>query len=284
MATTDWSLIEVEAVVSDYFAMLAKELSGQSYNKTSHRNALSPLLNNRSHGSIERKHQNISAILIKLGYPYISGYKRLGNYQRLLADAVASRALADSDLRTVVQASVEAPALVPTVEDILARMEDRPPLEEARYATTKERQTVFSQVPGAVNYLEREARNASLGLAGELFVLNYERARLIALSREKLAESLEHVPSTTGDGTGFDIRSFEKDGSDRFIEVKTTAYGKQTPIFLSANELRVSREREDRYHLYRVYHFRQDPRLFMLAGAVDSSCRLEPVHYRGHVV
>ena len=36
----DWSRLEVEATVSDYLAMLAKELAGVPYNKTTHRRQL----------------------------------------------------------------------------------------------------------------------------------------------------------------------------------------------------------------------------------------------------
>ena len=58
----DWTEIEVEAAVADYFAMLRLELAGQKYNKTEHRHALMERLNNRSNGSVELKHQNISAV------------------------------------------------------------------------------------------------------------------------------------------------------------------------------------------------------------------------------
>ena len=63
----DWTRAEVEAAVADYFAMLRAERSGVPYNKTEHRRGLSKLLNGRTDGSIERKHQNISAALIELG-------------------------------------------------------------------------------------------------------------------------------------------------------------------------------------------------------------------------
>ena len=61
-----WSDIEVELIVAEYFSMLSKELSGKNYKKSEHRKKLLPLLNNRSEGSIEFKHQNISAVLINL--------------------------------------------------------------------------------------------------------------------------------------------------------------------------------------------------------------------------
>ena len=60
----DWSEFEVEAVITDYFAMLLKELRGEEYNKTAHRHALAKLLDDRSDGSVEFKHQVINFELL----------------------------------------------------------------------------------------------------------------------------------------------------------------------------------------------------------------------------
>lgn len=262
--------------------MLRKELREESYNKSAHRRVLSEALDGRSDGSIERKHQNISAVLIELGYPYIFGYKPLRNYQHLLAEVVASRVASDRIMKAEVEAAVVANAAVPTVTQILARLEDPPVPRKLTYSATREAKRL-PRITDFSNYLEKEARNASLGLAGERFVINFERARLIFRGREALADKIEHIPSTMGDGAGFDVRSFEEDGSDRLIEVKTTAFGKQTPFFISRNEVRLSREREDRFYLYRLFRFRQDPRLFMLPGSVERSCNLDPANFQAWV-
>ena len=87
----DWSREEVEATIADYFEMLGKELMSVAYSKNEHRHCLASQLNARSDGAIERKHQNISAILIELGFPYIAGYKPLRNYQQLLYEIVSDR-------------------------------------------------------------------------------------------------------------------------------------------------------------------------------------------------
>lgn len=68
--------------------MLSLELKGEAYSIAVHRRALIPLLANRSEGSIEFKHQNISAVLINLGQPYIKGYLPRFNYQKILEDKV----------------------------------------------------------------------------------------------------------------------------------------------------------------------------------------------------
>ncbi|HUF28732.1 MAG TPA: DUF3883 domain-containing protein [Gemmatimonadaceae bacterium] len=277
----DWNRTEVEALVADYLSMLASELRGEPYSKTSHRRALAPLLRGRSDGSIERKHQNVSAILIELGYPYVFGYKPLGNYQALLAEVVADRIGTDLALAATVRAAVDAPAPLPAVADLISRWEPPPEAAPApAYPPARER---WQPTRPPVNYLEREARNASLGRAGEEFVLRFERARLLAEGREVLAEKVEHIAVTEGDGAGFDIRSFEVDGRDRLIEVKTTAYGKQTPFFLSRNELAVSRRFSEQFHLYRLFRFREDARLYGLRGALDQVCHLDPVQFAARV-
>lgn len=220
--------------------------------------------------------------MIELGYPWIYGYKPLGNYQGLLAEAVAARLAADRQFTQIVQAAVEAPAALPGVSSVLDRLEDPPAGRDFAYPPVREGPSVRTPRP-PVNYLEREARNASLGLAGEAFVLAFERARLHHLGKANLADRVEHVAVTLGDGAGFDIRSFEATGADRLIEVKTTAYGKQTPFFLSRNEVEVSRSKTDKYHLYRVFRFREDPKLFVMQGALDRVCRLDAVQFRAHI-
>jgi hypothetical protein len=76
-----WSREEVEATVADHLHMLTMELAGRQYNKADHRRKLIRLLNKRTEGAIERKHQNISAVLIELGCPYILGFPRfLGHF------------------------------------------------------------------------------------------------------------------------------------------------------------------------------------------------------------
>jgi len=79
-----WSNIEVELIVADYFILLSAELKGEHYSKADHCRALVPLLSGRSGGSIEFKHQNISAVLINLGQQYIKGYLPRYNYQKIL--------------------------------------------------------------------------------------------------------------------------------------------------------------------------------------------------------
>ena len=81
---------------------------------------------------------------------------------------------------------------------------------------------------------------------------------------------------------GYDIRSFEAHGRERFISVKTTRWGRRFPFVVSHNELTLSREYPDRYYLYRVFHFAKEPRLFMLQGPLTDHVRLAPRDFQAH--
>ncbi len=121
-----WSRFEVEAIVADYFAMLEKELRGEAYNKTEYRRRLLPLLQERTEGSIEYKHQNISAVLIDLGYPYVDGYKPQRNYQQLLHDVIEGRLDGAHTLNELLLDAVTRTVEPPSFDDILRRLVDPP--------------------------------------------------------------------------------------------------------------------------------------------------------------
>ncbi|MEO5763198.1 MAG: DUF3883 domain-containing protein [Vicinamibacteria bacterium] len=130
-----------------------------------------------------------------------------------------------------------------------------------------------------VDYVAMEAANGSLGLAGEEFTVAFEKARLLHAGKDGLAERVDHVSQSTGDGLGYDIRSFETSGEDRLIEVKTTKYGPMTPFIVTRNEVAASHRERERFHLYRAYDFRSTPRLFSKAGPLEQSFQLDPMEY-----
>jgi len=273
----DWSRHEVELIVSDYLGMLMSELAGQPYNKAAHRRQLQTQLPGRSEGSIEFKHANISAVMLELGYPYIRGYQPRMNFQRdRLFDVVLSLVGQRRELEDVTQSAVERPA-VPSDRADFARVLSKVPQREL---VARESSPAYLRAPVKRDYLAREAQNRSLGHAGEVFALAFERWRLVQLGVGQLADQVKHAALDEGDGLGYDIRSFDMDGQPRFIEVKTTAFGERTPFFVSANEARFARDHGDRFHLYRLFEFRTAPRLFELAGPIEQHCLLDPVSYR----
>lgn len=87
MASGDWTDQQNDAIVADYFAMLADDEAGRLYSKAEHNRRLQEAIG-RPRGSIEYKHQNISAVLKGLGEDWIPGYKPAFNFQGSLVDAV----------------------------------------------------------------------------------------------------------------------------------------------------------------------------------------------------
>jgi len=272
-----WARYENELIVADYLQMLVKELAGQKYNKAERARTLIPLLNDRSQASIEFKRANISAVMIELGFPSLQGYKPRGNFQRDgLMDVVAEQVAQLPVLDRAAELAVDRPADVPESIPFEKLRADAP----ARQVRAQEPRPGYARSAIKRDYFERESRNRSLGKAGELFIVEYEQWRLERMGVGQLANRVEHVADTQGDGLGYDVLSFEADGRERYIEVKTTAHDASAPFFVSVNEADFAREQAERFRLYRLYHFRTDPKFFELPGAIEQHCHLDPATFK----
>lgn len=273
----DWSNIEVELIVADYFSMLKAELIGQPFNKTEHRNKLHPLLNSRSDGSVEFKHQNISAVLVKNGFPYISGYKPRWNYQTLLEEVVLgfiqSNPIFLNQFESFVTQEVSVAKPLVKFEDWLVA----PPKPSNMVAESK---TEYF-TPMKKNYLELEQRNISVGTNGEKLVYEYEKWWLDKIGHPKLAKEVKWVSRDQGDGAGYDILSKDISGEDKFIEVKTTTLGKDTPIFFTKRENDFSVHKQEAFHLYRVFELSKNPKMFTRSGRFEDFCNVESASFKG---
>lgn len=277
----DWSPEEVAAIVADYLAMLLAELAGQAVNKSAHRRALLSKLNGRSESAIEFKHANISAAMLELGLPYIKGYQPRANFQRdALLREIELQVSQHKRFDVVASDAVKREAIELERGDFISVKEEAPERSnEVREPTPWRPARAFKR-----DYLEQEAANRSLGRAGEDFVVRYERWRLLQLGLGQLADKVEHVAKTRGDGLGYDVLSFDPSGDEQFIEVKTTSFGKRTPFFVSPNEVEFARSESERYRLYRVFDFRAEPRLFELAGRIENHCALDPHSFKASLL
>ena len=114
--------------------------------------------------------------------------------------------------------------------------------------------------------------------------MRLERHRLRLVGRDDLAGRVLWASEEVGDGLGFDVLSFDdRDESERLVEVKTTGLGKFFPFYVTATELRCSEDVPERFHLFRVFDFGAEPRVYILAGSLAANCRLEPTQYRATV-
>jgi hypothetical protein len=93
---------------------------------------------------------------------------------------------------------------------------------------------------------------------------------------------LSGLPKNKVTGTGYDILSKNTNGTDRFIEVKTTKLTKETPIYLTRTEAGFALLKAKDFFLYRVYNFDSAPRIFIKNGPYEGFCRLRPESFRGY--
>jgi len=163
----NWNDTEIDLIVADYFAMLADELGGEDFNKAEHNRALQDIIP-RSRGSIEFKHQNISAVLLGLGQPWIEGYKPAANFQNALVDGVLRWLDARPDWLATKERAIQTSRLreAPTlwIGPPPTQRNEPPPVDPEFMAAIGRKYDVA----------ERDARNRALGKAGEEIVLQHE--------------------------------------------------------------------------------------------------------------
>lgn len=139
------------------------------------------------------------------------------------------------------------------------------------------------RLPRKLDYAAREELNRKLGYGGESWVVGFEKARLTNEGRPDLVQKIDWISDRLGDGTGYDIMSYEASAIARFIDVKTTNGGVLTPFIVTRNELEFSEEAEDAFCLYRVFEFASAPRLYILRGAISANLELEAMDYRARL-
>jgi hypothetical protein len=214
----------------------------------------------RSEGSIERKLQNISAVLDVLGAQWINGYKPLAHYQDALVAAV-ERSLG-REPGYLYPVSEDTQPLVLNEEAIFV---PPPPFVDLDKTLTPAVRRLVRKFDPA----ERDARNRELGKAGEKFVVTFERDRLRRAGRNDLADDVRWVADLDGDGYGYDVRSFEPDGQERLLEIKTTCGHERTAFWLTRREVDVAAENSEVYRLRRVFHFRNRAQMFEICPPLE---------------
>ncbi len=272
----DWSQQEVDATVAAYFDMLLLEAMQEKYNKTERNAALRQVLRARTKGSVELKHQNVSAVLHEMDLPFIAGYKPRGNSQLLLRKAVQKFVLGKTELlRKIVDALEEVKS--PAEKQFKAVLVDAPPIEivvQLQPAAPRVR------LPRKIDFAARDESNRKLGRTGEQWVLGFEQQRLQDAGLAELFQRVDWISDRLGDGAGYDILSYDAADEPRYIEVKTTNGAHTSAFIISRNELDFARETGDAFHLYRVFQFRTTPSLYILRGDLSKQLHLEPIDYR----
>jgi hypothetical protein len=128
-----------------------------------------------------------------------------------------------------------------------------------------------------------DAERKDLGLIGEQLVVEYEKKLLRRSRLNDLASKIIHTSVIEGDGAGYDILSYTPSGEKKFIEVKTTTGLVGAPFYMSANEVKFSKQNSQNYYLYRVFELKQKERLgkfFLFQGDVTEQFHFNPVVFQ----
>lgn len=86
--------------------------------------------------------------------------------------------------------------------------------------------------------------------------MRYETERVMKFAPQDIGRII-HLSAEQGDGAGFDILSLNESGGSRYIEVKTTESGINSPFYITENEkifFETQREKNTAF-IYRVFDF-----------------------------
>jgi hypothetical protein len=268
-----------EILVTNYFIMLDAELQGEMYSKADHRNRLMKELGETSDKVVDQAHRHIGAVLAETGLPFVDNYPPESGFSRSLEASVQAFIDANPEL-------VEALWLdeVPPQGSIPVELDDArahwAPVPDPQAFKPSRREPWHPQSVNEIDYRLRETYNSGLSAAGERFVMAFERARLREAGLKEKATEIAWLSQTYGESFGYDIKSFDDDGNERFICVKTTNYGSRFPFTLSIQELERAQQNPKRYYIYRVFQLSRGAKVFLLQASQLDLKKLEPVAFR----
>lgn len=127
-----------------------------------------------------------------------------------------------------------------------------------------------------IDFEKVASEQRELGDAGEQLVMNFE---IRQLRKWGMSEKLSKV-RIARPGEGFDVFSFDVNGNDKFIEVKTTSGDRNSRFFLTRNEVNFMREHKSNFSLYRVYNYNKainSGKFFEIPGDMQSRLSMDPV-------
>lgn len=134
-----------------------------------------------------------------------------------------------------------------------------------------------------VDFEEKNKKNKRLGDRGELIVLQSEINKLKTCGKRNLVKAIKHI-SKENDAAGYDILSFDENGNEIYIEVKSTrAKPGDANFYLTANEL--ERAKNDmNYWVYIVFEANSaNPKIWRINNPFENNkdkISLVPVAFR----
>ncbi|RJU23087.1 DUF3883 domain-containing protein [Streptococcus sp. AM43-2AT] len=92
------------------------------------------------------------------------------------------------------------------------------------------------------------------------------------LAQQEQLDTPIHASKEEGDGLGYDIRYWAKDGKEIHVEVKTTTSSNVDGFEMTRNEIEASLNTNYEYQIYRVYDLQvktKDCKIKIYKGPID---------------
>jgi hypothetical protein len=119
------------------------------------------------------------------------------------------------------------------------------------------------------------------GLEGEQIVVMVEKYYLNSIGRQDLADKVRNIAREDGDGFGYDVLSFFENGTQKYIEVKSTKQNIYNPFYMSENELSFLKQNNSDAFIYRVLVDKESPRLRVYSSSdIFNSHDITPSQYK----
>ena len=134
-----------------------------------------------------------------------------------------------------------------------------------------------------IDFDKESKANKKVGDRGEEIVVIKEKEWLVSKGKKALADNVKHV-AKEDDTAGYDVLSFELDGDEKYIEVKSTRRKAEHASFLiSLSEYRKA-QKNQKYYVYLVFEAdKLTPKIFPVKQPFSlpgSQIRVTPVSYR----
>lgn len=193
---------------------------------------------------------------LQLGYEQASIYSKSYRVEDLPTDEVL---LEDYQEMIKLYQAIASSSNIPTVGELLSdSIEAAPPTPPSGAVKVgefipREPKSGRSGKSGT----SRHSKDAKkIGDLGELWVVEYEKRKLIGLGHRDLAQEVIHEEAE-GKRPGWDISSFDKYGNPIRIEVKSSTRARIDQIDITSNEWEAAIKHGDSYYLYLVQGLRE---------------------------
>jgi len=156
-------------------------------------------------------------------------------------------------------------------------------VDSAQGLSKKERKRALSKTK-LIDFEKENKKLRRLGERGEVIVLNAERYSLKKMDKAVLAKRIRQI-SKENTSAGYDILSFEEDGQNKYIEVKSTNNSPSSMVnfLITSNEYEKAKELKN-YYVYIVFNVKsKNPKIWRLRDPFsfqDKGLTFTPISFR----